>query len=168
MLDLAIIGGRVVDEAGAPVRGALVGAAGRADRNVARTNDQGRFTLGLLAAEPVRVVARKPGFLFGIAGRVDPWTLNLELRLARGGSVSGRVTGDPLPRRWRVRLSGRGTIRWGSTLCRGGGLFSVTRVPAGRYDVLVDAPGHRLEVPVSIDLGPGESIEGLDLRLRPA
>src|SRR5437867_567026 len=107
MLNLAIIGGRIVDERGVPVADALVGASGRRDRSVGRTNPDGRFSLGIVADEPVRVMARKPGFMLAIRGRVRPWTDDLKLVLSRGASVAGRVVARPLPRRIRLKL-----VRW--------------------------------------------------------
>jgi len=171
MLDLAIIGGQVVDDKGHPVRNALVGAAGGRDQGVARTNARGRFALGLVAPEPVRVMARKPGFVLEMRGGVAPWTMDLRLTLRRSGSLSGRVVADPAPKRYRVRL-----LRWegaravpamaGCVLRRPGGSFSVTRLPAGIYEVRIEAEGYRSEPEAfAVDVAPGDEISGLEARL---
>src|SRR5262245_31137191 len=170
MLNLAIIGGRVVDERGVPVPGALVGASGSDDRSVGRSNSDGRFSLGIVAGEPVRVMARKPGFVLAIRSRVRPWTDDLKIVLSRGASVAGRVVARPLPRRIRIKLvrwegEERVRARMGSVLCLPGGLFTITRLPAGLYEVSAEAKGWETESPVMVDAAPGEHVAGIEIRL---
>jgi len=168
--DLTVIGGRLVDERGAPVREALVGAVGRHDRVVARTNSQGRFALGINAAEPVRVVARKSGHAFGVRRGVAPGTLDLELVLPRSGGLTGRVAARPMPRRFRVTLwrfeAGECVRAKGCSVLRlPGGLFSVSRLTPGVYEVRAEAEGCA-PASVSVDVEAGEVVSGIELRLR--
>lgn len=172
MLDLSIISGRVLDEQGHPIREAVVGAAGARDVSVARTNAQGRFSLGIASPGPVRLLARRKGYLFAIHAGVAPWTTGLELVLARGGSLSGRVVAAPLPGRFRVRVrrwdgSGWMRTRMASTLRRHDGRFNVTRLPAGLYEIAVEADGFAAEAPAVYDLRAGEQIFGIEIPLRP-
>jgi len=168
--DLTVIGGRLLDERGAPIREALVGAAGRHDRAVVRTNAKGRFALGINADEPVRVVARKPGHTFGIRREVAPGTLDLEMVLPRAGGLMGRVIAHPVPKRFKVtlhRIEARGRVRaTGCSVLRlPGGLFSVSRLSPGVYELCAEAEDHSGE-PFVIDLEPGEVIAGIELALR--
>src|SRR5258706_9810999 len=100
--DLTVSGGRLLDEKGAPIREALVGAAARKDTAIARTNARGRFALSINAVGPVRVVARKSGHVFGIRRDVAPGTLDLEMVLPRAGGMTGRVVARPIPKRLRA------------------------------------------------------------------
>ncbi len=164
MLDLALIGGRIVDERGVPVGRALVGARGPRDTSVGRSNERGRFTLGIIASEPVRVLARKPGYVIGIEGGVEPGTLDVVMVLRRGGSVSGRVIGDPLPARFDLRVlrwerHGRVPASMASVHRREGGCFSVTRLPSGVYEIAAGRDS------VVVDVDAGESVDGVELRL---
>src|SRR5688572_14307020 len=97
--DLTVIGGRLLDENGVPIREAVVGAAARKDTAVARTNAKGRFALSINAAGPVRIVARKKGHVFGIRRDVKPGTTDLELVLPRAGGMTGKVIARPIDRK---------------------------------------------------------------------
>ncbi len=168
--DLTIIGGRLLDEKGAPVREALVGAAARKDTAVARTNARGRFALSINAAGPVRVVARKSGHVFAIKRDVEPGTQDLEIVLPRAGGMTGKVIARPMPKRFRVivhRLEpGRRVRATGCSVLRlPGGLFSVNRLSPGVYELAAESDGLVGE-PFVIDLEPGEIIAGIELRLR--
>ena len=168
--DLAIIGGRLVDERGAPVREALVGAVGSHDRAVARTNAQGKFALGINAAEPVRVVARKSGHAFGLRRGVAPGTLDLELVLPRAGGMTGRVVARPMPRRfrvtlWRFEAGERLRAKGCSVLRLPMGLFSVNRLTPGVYEVRAEAEGCAPSS-MTVDVEAGEVVSGIELRLR--
>lgn len=173
MLGLAIIAGRVLDERGRPVADAIVGASGPLDRSLGRTNRQGRFRLGIVTEHPVRILARKPGFLFAALHRVDPDSPDVELVLHRGAGLAGRVVADPLPVRFRVRLfhwhGGRGRrVPGGCVLRRPGGRFSVSRVPAGLYEVVAEAEGYVCPGGAIVRVDPGETVGGLELALVPA
>ncbi len=169
MLDLSVISGTVVDDRGRPVRRAVVGARSRDDMSVASTNGRGRFALSIVAAEPVRVLARKFGYAMTIDSRVPPGKDDLVLRLERGAELRGRVAGDPLPRRWRLEL-----LRWEghervpargvSMLRRIDGTFSATRLVAGVYELRVSAPGFA-EDRVAFDVDAGDLHDAITLRL---
>ena len=170
--DLAIIGGRLLDEKGAPIREALVGAAARKDTAVARTNARGRFALSINTTGPVRVVARKSGYVFAIKRDVEPGTQDLEIVLPRAGGMTGRVVARPMPKRFRVivtRIEPDRRVRaTGCSVLRlPGGLFSVNRLSPGVYELAAESDGYAGE-PFVIDLEPGEIIAGIELRLRRA
>lgn len=168
--DLTVIGGRLLDEKGAPIREALVGAAARKDTAVARTNARGRFALSINAAGPVRIVARKKGHVFGIRRDVKPGTLDLEMVLARAGGLTGRVVAHPMPKRFRIHIYrlepySRTRATGYSVLRLPGGLFSVNRLSAGVYELVAQADG-LVGQPFVTDLEPGEIIAGIELRFR--
>src|SRR5688572_15235699 len=128
--DLSIIGGRLLDEKGQPVREALVGAAAPKETAVARTNAKGKFALSINATGPVRIVARKNGHVFGIRRDVKPGTTDLELVLPRAGGMTGKVIARPMPKRFRIlvnRIESNRKIRASgcSILRLPGGLFSI-------------------------------------------
>ena len=170
--DLTIIGGRLLDENGAPIREAVVGAAARKDTAVARTNARGRFALSINAAGPVRIVARKKGHVFGIKRDVKPGTQDLEIVLPRAGGMTGKVIARPMPKRFRVVVhrieADKRTRATGCSILRlPGGLFSVNRLTPGVYELAAEADGY-VGDPFVIDLEPGEIIVGIELPLRRA
>jgi hypothetical protein len=168
--DLSVIGGRLLDEQGRPIREAVVGAAARRDTAVARTNAGGKFALSINAAGPVRVVARKKGHVFGIRRDVKPGTMNLELVLPRAGGMTGKVIARPMPPRyrivaWRIEADRKTRATGCSILRLPGGLFSLSRLSPGVYELVAEAEGYAGD-PFVIDLEPGEIIAGIELRLR--
>src|SRR5688572_25082177 len=170
--DLTVIGGRLLDENGVPIREAVVGAAARKDTAVARTNARGRFALSINAAGPVRVVARKKGHVFGIKRDVKPGTQDLEIVLPRAGGMTGKVIARPMPKRFRVVVhrieADKRTRATGCSILRlPGGLFSVNRLSPGVYELSAEADGMSGD-PFVIDLEPGEIIVGIELSLRRA
>ena len=166
MLDLTILSGRVVDETGAPLRQALVGAKGDRDCSVTRTNAEGRFSLGLIAAEPVRVMARKRGFLLGVQGGIDPNAQDLQMVLHRSTGLHGTLAGDR-PRRYEVKLRRFDGARFTASVHRAkDGSFSASRMPAGVYELEIQAKGYVMESPVVLDLQAGEELIGLQVELR--
>ena len=167
--DLTIIGGTLKDEKGAPVREALVGAAAKKETAVARTNARGRFALSINAAGPVRIVARKKGHVFEVRRDVKPGTQDLEIVLPRAGGMTGKVVARPMPKRFRVVVhrieADRRTRATGCSILRlPGGLFSVSRLTPGVYELAAEAEGYTSESFI-IDLEPGEIIVGIELRL---
>ena len=168
--DLTIIGGTLKDEKGVPVREALVGASGRKETAVARTNARGRFALSINATGPVRIVARKKGHVFGIKRDVKPGTQDVEIVLPRAGGMTGKVIARPMPKRFkvvvhRIEANQRSRATGCSILRLPGGLFSVNRLTPGVYELAAESEGYTAE-PFLIDLEPGEIIVGIELPLR--
>jgi hypothetical protein len=168
--DLAVIGGRLVDEKGAPVKEALVGAAAKRDTAVTRTNSRGRFALSINTTGPVRIVARKKGHVFGIRRDVKPGTQDLEMVLTRSSGLTGRVVGHPVPKRFRILVwklePYRRTRATGCSVLRlPGGLFCINRLTPGVYELAAEADGVTGQ-PFVTDLEAGEIIAGIELRFR--
>lgn len=141
-----LLAGRVVDEAGAPVAGALVLAANESG-GMARTDNEGRFTLYGLGDAPLSGSAAAPGYGTVYWRGVAPNTTNLEVRLPRAGSVLGRIAAEPPPAWFAVCL-----LRYDAELGRdvrvqtksfaGRMDFSVADVAPGVYVVEVQAEGY--------------------------
>ena len=112
----ASIAGRVLTaDSGRPVKRAsvIVSGGGRGGRSTV-TDDQGRYQIAELGAGTYSITASKNGFVDAIYGQRralqagTPLTLvdaqaaaNVDLRLTRGGVITGHVTdedGEPLPR----------------------------------------------------------------------
>src|SRR5437899_81863 len=104
------IQGRVVsDETGDPIRNARVGTAEEPDAPAALTDGEGRFSLSPVPANQRELFAAKTGYVRTtvLASAAS------EIRLVRGGVMTGRVLddlGDPLPlmnvAAFRVRRAG--------------------------------------------------------------
>jgi hypothetical protein len=105
----ARISGRVVSDAGAPVRGADVALSGDHIRQTV-TDDQGRYEFTALPAGRFYLNANKPGFatpIFTFTSRslpasfqlADGQELNRTITLTRGGVITGRLIdelGEPI------------------------------------------------------------------------
>jgi len=120
----------------------------------------------------VRIVARKKGHVFGIKRDVKPGTQDLEIVLPRAGGMTGKVVARPMPKRFRVVVhrieADKRTRATGCSILRlPGGLFSVSRLTPGVYEIAAEAEGYTSE-PFVIDLEPGEIIVGIELPLRRA
>jgi hypothetical protein len=168
-----VLMGRVVDEAGAPVVGALVMAANEGG-GMTRTDAQGRFALYGLGDAPVSGSAAAPGYGTVYWRSVPPNTTNLEVRLPRAGSVTGRVEAEPAPAWFAVCLSrydaelGR-EVRVQTKSFSGRKEFAVPDVTPGAYAVEVQAEGYEaLDRPqVVVERGQAASVGAIRLRRKP-
>ncbi|HEX5715403.1 MAG TPA: carboxypeptidase-like regulatory domain-containing protein [Thermoanaerobaculia bacterium] len=170
----AVLSGRVVDEAGAPVPGARIDLHWQAflpeepDRPVGqpilrntRANAEGRFELRGLPTGAARVSAAAPSFVPLEGVEVDlPRAGELRLVLERGALLQGRVTtatGEPVPG-VRVGVSGAGAAT------NDDGLYWLEGAELGRQEVIFLHPSHgRVAKPFEIQ--PGVNV--LDLTFEP-
>lgn len=158
------ISGRVVaGDTGRPLKRARVIVAGGGRPRAATSDDQGRYHVGTLPAGTYTVTASKSGFVDGVFGQrraLRPGTpielgdgqqvADVNLRLARGGVVTGRVLdedGEPLARAMVTVLRQQYT-RGGKQLAAAGadqsddrGQFRIFGLPPGDYYVSATAGG---------------------------
>jgi hypothetical protein len=145
------IEGRVLDEAGEGVAGVRVAtswtstAEGLRPLGGVQTGPDGSFSLPCACgAEPVPVVAFHADGTRGALGmlKAAPWGREHEMRLERLVTLEGKVLlkgGEAYPAGWSAWLVPQGgppvlrVERAASTLS--------ARVPPGRYDLVVQAPG---------------------------
>jgi hypothetical protein len=161
----AAIAGRVLTaDTGRPVKRARVTVAGggRGGRS-ATTDDQGRYQIGELAAGNYGVTASKTGFVDAVYGQrrpLQPGTpitladaqavTNIDLRLTRGGVITGHVgdeDGEPLARAL-VTVQRYQYVRGEKQLTPAGGdqtddrgQYRVFGLPPGEYYVSASATG---------------------------
>jgi Carboxypeptidase regulatory-like domain len=161
----SIIAGRVLTaDTGRPVKRArvIVSGAGRGGRS-ATTDDQGRFRVIGLSAGAYTVTASKNGFVDAVFGQrrpLQPGTpvqladaqeaSNVELRLTRGGVITGRVSdedGEPLARaivtvqRYQYNRGERQLTSAGSDRTDDRGQYRVFGLPPGDYYVSATVTG---------------------------
>lgn len=182
----ATLSGSVRDEAGRPVRGALVQAQGDAGWEAPapeRTDEGGRFVVAGVAPGEYTLVAREGGRAPGIAVVVvEPLgEASASLVLSDGGFVTGRIVdaeGRPLAGRARVEeYEGKALPPFASDMlvaaAGADGAFALGPLPLGSLSIAISAPRHasrRVEADVpsrgrAIDLGdvaldPGLAIRG--------
>ncbi len=182
----ATLSGSVRDDAGRPVRGALVRAQGDTAWEAPapeRTDESGRFVMAGVAPGEYTLVAREGGRAPGIAVVVvEPLgEASASLVLSDGGFVTGRIVdaeGRPLAGRARVEeYEGKALPPFASDMlvaaAGADGAFALGPLPLGSLEVTVSAPRHasrRVEAGVSargraVDLGdvaldPGLAIRG--------
>ena len=159
------ITGRVLTaDTGRPVKRAQVTASG-SGRGVrgAVTDDQGVYSLTALAAGSYTITASKNGFVDAVYGQrrpLQPGTpiqlldnqqaANVDLRLIRGGVITGRVLdedGEPLMRalvsiqRYQYLQGTRQLTPAGADQTDDRGVYRVFGLPAGDYYVSVSVSG---------------------------
>ncbi len=180
----AIITGRVVDEAGAPVAAARVMLEADSDGTAAYdelpapatalTDATGSFEISGIRAGRVRAIAASvdaitmPVSLLAIGGEARTITL----RTQPTGAIVGRVlvAGRPaagarvtanVPDLANVATSSPGFVAAGagtltfSAVAQTDGSFEIPRVPVGR--IALEVSGYRLPVPVMVDVRPGSA-----------
>ncbi|MEM8610000.1 MAG: carboxypeptidase-like regulatory domain-containing protein [Myxococcota bacterium] len=177
--ELVTLRGRVVDELGDGVEGALVVASssgtGARVRRSAKTDREGNFAVPALPDPPYDVTVQHAGYAAGEVSDVRE-AEGLEIVLATGVSVTGRVIDD-----WtstglsdaRVSLTGPTTF---TTRTSRDGAFAFRQVPIAIYELAFRHPDYEtqtqrieVEVPLYVDrpqelapvrLVPGGMIEG--------
>ena len=186
----ATLAGVVRDEAGRPVKGAVVRAEGgglwSASPPAEHTDAQGGFLMAGVQPGDYVVVAREGGRALGIATAVvEPETeASVHVVLSDGGFVTGRIVDDagrPLAGRVRAEVfEDRGLPSFASDLMAGDtkadGLFVLGPLPLGTLGLGVSAPqraSRRVEASLpargrTVDLGDVALEAGLAIRGRVA
>jgi protocatechuate 3,4-dioxygenase beta subunit/5-hydroxyisourate hydrolase-like protein (transthyretin family) len=180
----APIAGTVRDSAGGPVSGtqlfAIDIANGTRPQN-ATSDADGRFRLdGFTAERPILVNISAPGFATQ-QKNVTPPVSDLAIVMKNAGSVRGRVedadTKKPVTDFTVARSGGRG-MGGGIQIAIGGragneqtfqsddGTFELADVPAGKWTIRGSAAGYRAAEVSGVDVGEGETKDGVVLSLR--
>jgi protocatechuate 3,4-dioxygenase beta subunit len=161
----ATIAGRVLTaDTGRPVKRARVSASGGGrGMHSTVTDDQGRYQITELAAGSYTITASKTGFVDGVYGQrrpLQPGTpltiadmqaaTNIDLRLIRGGVITGRVgdeDGEPLARalvtvqRYQYVRGERQLTPAGADQSDDRGQYRVFGLPPGEYYVSANTSG---------------------------
>jgi hypothetical protein len=175
----AIIGGRVVAaDTGRPLRRARVVIGGRGRPRATSTDEQGRYRVTALPAGSYTISATKSGYVDGAFGQRratgsgaqleltdGQQAVNIDIRLSRGGVVTGRVLdeeGEPLARAV-VSVLRQQYVRGQKQLTPAGadqsddrGVYRVFGLPPGDYFISASAGGVEQVVRQAI-AGPGGS-----------
>jgi carboxypeptidase family protein len=187
------VAGRVVDESGAPLRGAGVGARfyqeGRRLTVGAESDGEGRFLLSGLSDGDAEIQVEARGFFPKTLGAVRPGSQDLRVVLSRPGRIIGRAIdargGAPIPI-FSIDLAAQGEDgrvrgeRWRTEETRTDfddpeGRFEVMGLRPQRYTLVVKAQGYspsgRVEVEarasspesITLTLDGGRALEGVVL-----
>jgi len=168
----ASVAGRVADDAGRPVAGAMVNVLGRMEDWVL-SGDEGEFTLhGVPPGDP-RVTATHDDYFTASSDglRIRPGEVlrGLELVMARGGRVRGHVLTPEEKPAAGVRVGLEVIEAEGSTgdvldpTTDAQGAFQISRIPPGRYRVVVR--GGAKSSAQEVELGAGAVVEDVLLVL---
>ena len=178
------VSGSIHNTAGQPVIGAQILAMTGAGRPVdASTDGNGGFRIGGLATErPLMLSINADGYAT-VQRNVTPPAENLAIVLKTTGTVRGRVedaaTKNPLTDFTIGRTAGGGFGGGFQVQIRNGqvstgdrafqsadGTFELTDVPAGKWTMRASASGYRAADVSGIDVGEGETKEGVVLSLK--
>ncbi|HKF41697.1 MAG TPA: carboxypeptidase regulatory-like domain-containing protein [Thermoanaerobaculia bacterium] len=180
----AVIGGAVRDTSGAPVLGAQVFAIdiGSGGRPQTGTSDaDGRFRLDGFAAEKSILLNIQAQGYATQQKNVTPPTSDLVVVLKTAGTIRGRVEDADAKKPvtdFAVGRSGpRGGGGGGFQIAMGGrggdqnfqsddGTFELSDVPAGKWTIRATAAGYRAGEISGVEIGEGETKEGVVLSLK--
>ncbi len=171
------IRGTVLDPSGAPAAGARVGArsASPAAWFSAESGPDGSFALGGLVPGELALTAQSGGALHATYSdevRAAAGDRGVVLHLKLGSSIAGRLTlaGAPFDGQAEVLLSvyEPGAELVGLTLDQAhSGRFAFQGLEPGEYGLAARSPDGRIGLLPRIQVGPGESVEGLEVMLLP-
>ena len=166
-----VISGKVLAEDGSPILGATV-IGNNEEVSTCRTDAQGNFALKEVGDSPAFVWASAVGYGSAHLTNLKPGTTNVEFRLTKGAIVLGNVSADPMPQNFSVNicLFEAEVGQFVPFLNRAGGgaqiEFLFTDLPVGRYRLEINAPGFRAESVPEFELTAGQTMTGVQIRLR--
>lgn len=179
----APIAGLVRDSAGGPISGAQifaidVGSGGRPQNGT--SDADGKFRLeGFTAERPILINVTAQGYA-ALQKNVTPPASDIALVLKTAGTVRGRVEDADTKKPVTDFTISRGGPRGGGggfqmMLGRGGseqsfqsedGTFELTEVPPGKWTVRGSAAGYRAAEASGVEVGEGETKEGVVLSMK--
>jgi hypothetical protein len=166
------ITGRVLTTEGEPLAGAVVVGTNE-ENSTCRSDADGAFSLEGLGENPAACFASAAGYGATFLSSVPAGSTGVLIRLARAAEVSGRIESRPLPDEFTVQISrfeqDRG--QYYPLYARAfqgsqGDDFSISEVPPGRYRLEVKAEGYETQVIPELEISAGQSLAGLQVRLR--
>jgi hypothetical protein len=165
------VSGRVVDLEGRPVPGAVVQAHSADESRLVKVSDDGRFEVHGMGAAEISLAAKAKGYSPVWVRGIHPGASGIDLRLTPGASLSGQLTGSPLPERFLVRLH-RVDPASGSAVPLDGQLFespphefSLADVADGTYRIHVEAQGFVAADVPTVTLRPGQAVRDVTIRI---
>jgi hypothetical protein len=165
------ISGKVVADDGTPLPGATV-IGSNEEISTCRADDHGNFALRELGDGPVSAFASAVGYGNVHLKDLTPGATNVEFRLSKGAIVLGAIVADPTPDNFNVNicLFEREIGQFVPLFNRAGGgaqkEFLFNDLVAGRYRLEVHAPGFRAENVPELELTAGQTVTGIQIRLR--
>jgi carboxypeptidase family protein len=166
------INGKVVAEDGTPIPGATV-IGNNEEIATCRADEQGAFSLAGLGDGPVSAFASAPGYGPTYLKNLAPGSSGVEFRLSKAGEVMGRISSQPLPGRFTVKISrlepelGKYVPLYNRAYDGAqGDDFRFGDLPAGRYRLEVEAPGFEAQNVPEMDISAGQVLTDIHIRLR--
>ena len=169
----ARVTGRVLDQPGLPIEGAMVVFNNGKSAGLQKTDKNGVFTIGGLTEEPATLNTTKPGY-----GKVDlpgitPGGPEVEIRMPQAARIAGKVVVDEPPRQIQVVL-GRYDAKTNRDVLFDSkffpdppdGAFLYPDVAPGTYSVEILIEGYVANERPRITVAPGQTLEGLVVTFR--
>jgi hypothetical protein len=169
----ARVSGRVVDEHGSPIEGAVVVVSNENSAGLQKSDKDGLFTVPGLNDGPARVMASREGYGKVEFNGIPTNGADIELRLPKGGKIAGRVVVDEAPRQVQVVLA-----RYDAGLRKDvmydckffpdppNGTFTYPDIAPGTYSLEILIEGYVANERPQITVAPGQTVDGLVVTFR--
>lgn len=162
------IAGQVVDERGAPLRGAMVSVYGAAaGGGSGTTSPEGRFEVRGLGPGVYTLQAWAEGFANRVVEGVSAGDLSVHLVLGRNGRIEGQLlaAGGRPETAFSFVLRSEGYTYSAPADAAHDGRFVLAEVPPGVYELEVSVPGYAPARVASVAVAAGEVTRGVVVRL---
>lgn len=166
-----VISGRVVADDGSPLPGATV-IGNNEEISTCRADAQGNFALKELGDSPIWAYASAVGYGSVHLRDLKPGATNVEFRLSKGAIVLGNVGAELMPDNFSVNICvfepevGQFVPLYNRACGGAQKEFLFNDLPAGRYRLEINAPGFRAEDVPEFELIAGQTLTGVQIRLR--
>jgi protocatechuate 3,4-dioxygenase beta subunit len=169
----ARVTGRVLDEPGLPIEGALVVFNNGKSAGLQKTDKNGVFVIPGLTEGAAPVTVTKAGYGKAAVPDVTPGGADVEIRLSAAAKISGKVVVEEPPRQIQVVL-GRFDPKTNRDVLFDSkffpdppdGAFTYPDVAPGTYSVEILIEGYVANEHPRITLAPGQTLEGLVVTFR--
>jgi len=167
----SILAGRVLNDLGRPIPGAMVEASQRKNKKKqAKTDEAGRFKIDELLEGKVYVnVDSEQGVIEKGSLQAEAGCTDLKITLLRFGRIEGQAVdhrGEPIVS-FRVNVRGREYISLGSDGAGHAGGFVIEKAPPGSMQLTAESEGYIHEDSIQVELEPGQTVRNVKLVLLP-
>lgn len=167
------VAGRVLDDVGSPLEGAIVVVNNDKSAGLQKTGKDGAFAVTGLTEQPVKVSTTRSGYGKVEYHDIPPGGTELEIRLPKAGQIAFKVVVEEPPRQVQVVLAkydekARREILFDSKFFPDppDGRFLFPDVAPGTYSLELHIEGYVANERPRVTVAPGQTVEGVVITFR--